>query len=142
MYGPFHASDRSRTFFHGHSYTANPLGCAAANASLRIFETEPVMERIRRIEGIHGERLSELSKNPMVGDVRYLGDVGVLELKSEDAGYFSTIRNRLYAFFVERGILLRPLGNVIYIMPPYVISPAELHHIYDVVSDAVHHFAP
>jgi adenosylmethionine-8-amino-7-oxononanoate aminotransferase len=137
VYSPFHGADRSRTFFHGHSYTGNPLGCAAANASLRIFETEAVMERIRKIESIHKQRLSRLSAHRLVGQVRYLGDVGVIELKTEDPGYFSSIRNGLYSFFLDRGVLLRPLGNVIYVMPPYVIAERDLHHIYDVIADAL-----
>jgi adenosylmethionine-8-amino-7-oxononanoate aminotransferase len=140
VYSPFHAPDRSRTLFHGHSYTANPLGCAAANASLRIFESEPVMQRIRDIESIHKERLSEFSNHPLVGEIRWLGGIGVLELRADDPGYFSNIRDRLYAFFLNRGILLRPLGNIIYVMPPYVISALDLHRIYDAVSAALLEF--
>ncbi len=133
----FDVPDRSRTFFHGHSYTGNPLGCAAANASLRVFETEPVFERIRAIEAIHRERLSKLSGHPSVATTRFLGDLGVLELKAPDAGYLSGIRERLYSFFIDRGVLLRPLGNVIYVLPPYVIAPEQLHYIYDVLTAAV-----
>jgi adenosylmethionine-8-amino-7-oxononanoate aminotransferase len=140
VYSPFHASDRSRTFFHGHSYTANPLGCAAANASLRIFETEPVLQHVQKIESIHKERLARLSRQSLVGEVRFLGDVGVIELKAADPGYFSNVRNRLYSFFLDRGVLLRPLGNIIYVMPPYVISPTELNRIYDVIGEALDHF--
>jgi adenosylmethionine-8-amino-7-oxononanoate aminotransferase len=141
IYAPFHAPDRSRTLFHGHSFTANPLGCAAANASLQIFDDEPVLERIRTIAAIHRERLQQLANHPMVGEVRGLGDIGVVELKAGDPGYFSDIRNRLYSFFIDRGVLLRPLGNIIYVMPPYVISPQDLHTIYDVVADALTRFA-
>src|SRR5207249_3187443 len=86
VYSAFVAPDRSRTFFHGHSYTGNPLGCAAAIASLRVFETEPVFDRIRAIESIHRERLSKLATHPAVDEVRCLGDVGVLELRVNDPG--------------------------------------------------------
>jgi adenosylmethionine-8-amino-7-oxononanoate aminotransferase len=141
IYAPFHAPDRSRTLFHGHSYTANPLGCAAANASLQIFDNEPVLERIRTIAAIHQERLQQLANYPMVGEVRGLGDIGVIELKANDPGYFSDVRNRLYSFFLDRGILLRPLGNIIYVMPPYVISPQDLNVVYDVVADALTKFS-
>jgi adenosylmethionine-8-amino-7-oxononanoate aminotransferase len=109
---------------------------------MRIFETEPVMERVRYIESTHKERLSQLSSHRMVGEVRWLGGVGVVELRADDPGYFSNIRDRLYAFFIDRGVLLRPLGNIIYVMPPYVISQADLHRIYDVVSIALNEFTP
>jgi adenosylmethionine-8-amino-7-oxononanoate aminotransferase len=98
------------------------------------------MQRIRDIESIHKERLSEVSKHPLVGEVRWLGSVGVLELRADDPGYFSNIRDRLYAFFLNRGILLRPLGNTIYVMPPYVISAPDMHRIYDAVSAALLEF--
>jgi adenosylmethionine-8-amino-7-oxononanoate aminotransferase len=137
IYSAFHAPDRSRTFFHGHSYTANPIACAAAVAALKIFEDEPVFARIAAIETIHQERLLGLAGHPAVDNVRWLGDIGVIELKAVDAGYLSTMRDRLYAFFIERGVLLRPLGNVLYVLPPYVISPADLHRVYDVVGEAI-----
>jgi len=133
----FTSTDRSRTFFHGHSYAGNPLGCAAANASLGIFESEPVFERIRTIESIHRERLTRLSSQAAVETVRWLGDVGVLELRAPDPGYLSAMRDRLYAFFIDHGVLLRPLGNVVYVLPPYVISPSQLNMVYDVVEKAV-----
>ena len=137
IYEAFHKPDRSVTFFHGHSYTGNPLACAAANASLKIFETEPVFERIRAIETIHRERLSSFREHPAVAEVRWLGDIGVVELKSDDPGYLSTIRDGLYAFFIDHGVLLRPLGHVIYVLPPYVIQLADLNCIYDVIGEAL-----
>ncbi len=137
IYTAFHAPDRSQTFFHGHSYTGNPIACAAAVASLKIFEREPVTDRIRAIESIHRERLTRLSSHAAVDTVRWLGDIGVLELKAGDAGYLSSVRDRLYSFFMDRGVLLRPLGNVLYVLPPYVIAPPDLHHVYDVVGEAL-----
>ena len=137
IYQAFYSGDRSRAFFHGHSYSANPLGCAAAVASLRIFETEPVFERIERIEGIHRERLTEFRNYAAVADVRMLGTIAAIELGAEDPGYLSNVRARLYPYFLEKGILLRPLGNVIYTVPPYVISPDDLHYVYDVIATAL-----
>jgi adenosylmethionine-8-amino-7-oxononanoate aminotransferase len=133
----FCAPDRNKTFFHGHSYTANPLGCAAGIASLKIFDTEPVFERIANIENIHTQRTAALREHPAVADIRMIGTMMALELKADDAGYFSHLRTLLYDFFIERGVLLRPLGNVIYILPPYVITSAELHGIYDVITEAL-----
>jgi adenosylmethionine-8-amino-7-oxononanoate aminotransferase len=137
VHDAFSAPDRARTFFHGHSYTGNPIGCAAAIASLEIFENEPVFERIRMIESIHQARLPFLAAKDLVADLRMIGTVTAVELKTEDAGYLSEIRPKLYRYFIENGVLLRPLGNVIYILPPYVIRPEELHHVYDVVAGAI-----
>jgi adenosylmethionine-8-amino-7-oxononanoate aminotransferase len=139
VYDAFNVPDRTRTFFHGHSYTGNPIGCAAAIASLEVFETEPVFDRIRTIERIHQERLPLLAGQDLVGDLRMIGTIAAIELKTEDAGYLSNIRPKLYNYFIDNGVLLRPLGNVIYILPPYVIQPDELHHVYDVVNDAITH---
>jgi adenosylmethionine---8-amino-7-oxononanoate aminotransferase len=133
----FRSENRQHTFYHGHSYTGNALACAAANASLKIFDDEPVFDRIAAIANINFERLSQLKELPQVGDVRLIGTIGAIELQAEDAGYLSAMRPKLYRFFLERGVLLRPLGNVVYVLPPYVISSDELNHIYDVILDAV-----
>lgn len=133
----FHSKNRLHTFYHGHSYTGNALACAAANASLQIFEDEPVFDRILTIAKIHGERLAQLRGMHQVGDVRQIGTMGAMELVAEDAGYLSALRPKLYEFFLEHGVLLRPLGNVVYVLPPYVIEPDELHRVYDVVVEAI-----
>jgi len=135
--GAFHSENRMHTFYHGHSYTGNALACAAANASLRIFDDEPVFDRIARIATIHAERLEQLRKYAAVGDTRQIGTIGAIELRTDDAGYLSAMRPKLYRFFLERGALLRPLGNVVYVLPPYVISPDELHRFWDVITEAV-----
>jgi adenosylmethionine---8-amino-7-oxononanoate aminotransferase len=133
----FGSEDRRHTFYHGHSYTGNALACAAANASLQIFDDEPVFDRIATIARIHAERLAELRERSIVGDTRQIGSIGALELRADDAGYLSAMRPKLYQFFLERGVLLRPLGNVVYVLPPYVIEPEELHRVYDVIVEAV-----
>jgi adenosylmethionine-8-amino-7-oxononanoate aminotransferase len=133
----FVSPDRSRSFFHGHSFTGNPLAAAAAVASLGIFRDEPVFERIEGIARIHRERLAAIASHPAVGNVRSIGSVAAIELRASDAGYLSLLKPRLYQFFLDAGILLRPLGNILYILPPYVISSEELHGIYDRISDAL-----
>jgi adenosylmethionine-8-amino-7-oxononanoate aminotransferase len=133
----FTGTDRSRAFFHGHSYTANPIACAAANANLKIFDTEPVFERIAAIERVHAARLPAFAAHPFVADIRHIGTVAAIELKVPDAGYLSSLRPRLYEFFLDRGVLLRPLGNVIYILPPYIITPKQLNFVYDVIDDSL-----
>jgi adenosylmethionine-8-amino-7-oxononanoate aminotransferase len=137
VHDAFTGADRARAFFHGHSYTANPIACAAANANLQIFDTEPVFERIAAIEIVHAARLPEFATHPGVADVRHIGSVAAIELKVPDAGYLSSLRPRLYEYFLNRGVLLRPLGNVVYILPPYVITPDQLNSVYDVIRDSL-----
>jgi adenosylmethionine-8-amino-7-oxononanoate aminotransferase len=137
IHDAFAGADPARTFWHGHSYTGNPLACAAAVASLEIFRTEPVFERINSIAETHSERLHRLANIAAVGNTRQIGSVAAIELRTDDAGYLSALRPKLYTFFLDRGVLLRPLGNVIYVLPPYCIASAELNHIYDVVEEAV-----
>ena len=92
VHDAFRGDDRGLTFYHGHSYTANPLGCAAAIASLKIFETEPVFERIARIEQMHREREAAWKDHPAVGDIRIIGSMMAIELEANDPGYFSQLR--------------------------------------------------
>lgn len=135
--GAFRSEDRTHTFYHGHSYSGNALACAAANASLRIFDDEPVFDRITTIAKINTERLAQFRELHQVGDTRQIGTIGAIELRAEDAGYLSSMRPQLYRFFIDHGVLLRPLGNVVYVLPPYVISPDELHRAYDVILEAI-----
>ncbi len=131
VFDAFLSDDHSRTFFHGHSFTANPLACAVALASLDLIEEGDVLARIARLERQLREGLAPLAQLPMVGDVRVLGGVGAIELVSNKAtkdagGYLDRIGQQLYPAFLERGLLLRPLGNILYFMPPYVITDAEV----------------
>ena len=135
--GPFRSENRLHTFYHGHSYTGNALACAAANASLQIFEDEPVFERIAMIAEVNAERLEEFREHAKVGDVRQIGTIGAIELRADDAGYLSGMRTKLYRYFIDHGVLLRPLGNVVYVLPPYVITRQELHFVYDVILQGI-----
>jgi adenosylmethionine-8-amino-7-oxononanoate aminotransferase len=134
---PFRSGNRLHTFYHGHSYTGNALACAAANASLQIFDDETVFDRIDMIASVNAERLEQFRKLPQVGDVRQIGTIGAIELRTDDAGYLSGMRPKLYKFFIEHGVLLRPLGNVVYVLPPYVITREELNFVYDVILQAI-----
>jgi adenosylmethionine-8-amino-7-oxononanoate aminotransferase len=137
IHDAFSGAAPGRAFFHGHSYTANPIACAAANANLQIFDTTPVFDSIAAIEEVHARRLPAFREHPGVADVRHIGSVAAVELKVPDAGYLSSLRPRLYEFFLNRDVLLRPLGNVVYILPPYVIKPDQLDYIYDVIKDSL-----
>jgi adenosylmethionine---8-amino-7-oxononanoate aminotransferase len=125
IYDAFLSEDRGKTFFHGHSYTANPLACAVGLASLDLFRENAVLERVQTLERHMRAGLEPLRRHSAVGDVRVIGGVGAVELKSEAAGYLDDAGPRLARAFLDRGILLRPLGNIIYFMPPYVITDAE-----------------
>jgi adenosylmethionine-8-amino-7-oxononanoate aminotransferase len=120
IYEAFLSDDRAKTFFHGHSYTANPLACAVGIASLEIFRDEPVLQNISRLESQMRAGLEPLRA---IGDVRVLGGVGVVEIHGD--GYLDRTGPKLATAFLERNLLLRPLGNIVYFMPPYVISEPE-----------------
>jgi len=137
VHDAFTGNDQARAFFHGHSYTANPIACAAANATLRIFDSEPVFERIAAIESVHRAQLPAFALHPCVADARHIGTVAAIELKVPDAGYLSSLRPKLYEFYLDRGVLLRPLGNIVYILPPYVITPEQLKGVYDTIRDSL-----
>lgn len=136
VHDAFLSDDRTKTFFHGHSFTANPLGCAVALASLDLFEEGRILERIVRLEGHLRAGLSPLAALPAVSDVRVLGGVGVVELRS-GGGYLDNIGPRLSDAFLKRGVLLRPLGNVLYFMPPYVITDEEVEWVLGCIGDVV-----
>jgi adenosylmethionine-8-amino-7-oxononanoate aminotransferase len=136
VYDAFLSDDRAKTFFHGHSFTANPLACAVALASLDLFEEGNMLARIARLEQQLRDGLAPLAQLPAVADVRVLGGVGVVELKS-GGGYLDDIGPRLYNAFLDRGILLRPLGNVLYFMPPYVITDAEVDWVIQRIRDVI-----
>jgi adenosylmethionine---8-amino-7-oxononanoate aminotransferase len=122
VYEAFLSDDRTRTFFHGHSYTANPLACAVGLASLDLFRDEAVLANVARLERQLRAGFGLLRS---MGDVRVIGGVAAIELKSDKPGYLDQIGPRLAAAFLDRGLLLRPLGNVVYFMPPYCISESE-----------------
>lgn len=129
----FEGAEFGKTFFHGHSYTANPIACAAANASMKLLLKEETKANIARISKRHeGFRLT-LPMFKQVREVRQLGTVLAIELHAPDAGYGSDLRGKIYDFFMSRNILLRPLGNVFYILPPYVITDRELDLIYKAI---------
>jgi adenosylmethionine---8-amino-7-oxononanoate aminotransferase len=130
IFNAFLSNDKSKTFFHGHSYTANPIVCAAAIANIELFEIENTLEKINWIEAQHQTFVSSIIGNVKIFDIRILGSILAIEIKVEDASYFSDLRDRMYHYFIENGILLRPLGNIIYILPPYCISKEELEYIY------------
>jgi adenosylmethionine-8-amino-7-oxononanoate aminotransferase len=130
------SEDRRRTFFHSSSYTANPVACAAALANCDIWRNEPVRERIANLAEMQRVRLDDLTVDADFINPRQLGTITALDLAAPDAGYLADIGPKLYAFFQSRDVLLRPLGNTIYVMPPYCIEAASLDRVYDAIHDA------
>ncbi len=127
------SADRARMFFHSSSYTANPIACAAAAANIAIWEEEPVLERVANLAARQLVRADALSG---VRNIRTLGTIAAVDLGDEGADYLSAMGPRLLAFFRTRDLLLRPLGNVVYVMPPYCIGDDDLDAVYAAIGEA------
>lgn len=131
IYEAFLSDDRMKTFFHGHSYTANPVSCAAALASLDLTISTECSEARERINKKLIELSSRLVSQPNVANVRVMGTILAFDIvTNEETSYFNNIRDKAYDHFISEGVLIRPLGNVIYLMPPYCISNSDLDYIY------------
>ena len=127
----FKSPEMNKTFFHGHSYTANPLACRVAEESLQILQEKETQEAIQALSAQQRAFFGEISAHPQVAHARSLGTIGALTLKSSTTtSYSNPLRTRIYDYFLERDILLRPLGNVLYVLPPYVIKKEDLRRIY------------
>jgi adenosylmethionine-8-amino-7-oxononanoate aminotransferase len=142
IYQGFLSEDRSSTFFHGHSYTANPLGCAVGLASLELFRKERTLERVALLEQQLRAGLQPFRMFAHVGDVRVIGGVGVIELVQDKqtraaGGYLDRVGPQLAEAFLRRDLLLRPLGNVVYFMPPYAIQDNEVRWALDQMADVL-----
>lgn len=132
----YRSNDLMKTFFHGHSFTANPITCAAANASLDLLLTQECEDNRDRLNAKHSAFVREISDHPMVRNPRVMGTILAFELNTErDTSYFNEARHHLYPYFIEKGLLLRPLGNVIYLIPPYIISDEDLEYVYQAILD-------
>ena len=131
------STDRARMFFHSSSYTANPIACAAAAANLDIWRSEPVLKRISALTDMQ-TRLSHRSRQiRRFTNVRQLGTIAAFDLAAQNTGYLSDVALPLRAACLKRGVLLRPLGPTLYVMPPYCTTALELANVYATISDAV-----
>jgi adenosylmethionine-8-amino-7-oxononanoate aminotransferase len=134
IYAGFLSDDRDKTFYHGHSYTANPVACAAAIASYDLLCKEECQQSIQRISAHHNMFIKNNLANKVLKNLRSTGTILAMDFQtSEPTSYFHSLRDQLYHFFLEKGIILRPLGNTIYVMPPYCISDDELQYIYEAI---------
>ncbi|QNA87186.1 adenosylmethionine--8-amino-7-oxononanoate transaminase [Sphingomonas sp. So64.6b] len=137
IYAAHLSTDRARMFFHSSSYTANPIACAAANANLAIWREEPVLERVASLTARQGKLLAALSSHASVRNARALGTITAIEVEADKGEYLSSLGPLLLASFSRHDLLLRPLGNTIYVMPPYCIEDADLALIYTGIVAAI-----
>lgn len=138
IFEAFYSNQKEKAFFHGHSYTANPLACAAAIASIHLLMNEECQEKIQLISERHRIFISTIANDELIKEIRQQGTIVAIELNTiEKTSYFNAVRDKLYQFYLTNGVLLRPLGNVIYIMPPYCITGNELNKIYDVIIQSI-----
>jgi adenosylmethionine-8-amino-7-oxononanoate aminotransferase len=140
IFDAHYSTDRSRTFFHSSSFTANPIACAAARANLQVWRDEPVLARVAALAARQEECLARFAGEARFENPRRLGIITALDLKVADPGYLANVALELGQFFQARGILLRPLGNTIYVMPPYCVTAAELDLVYDAILEAAPKF--
>jgi adenosylmethionine-8-amino-7-oxononanoate aminotransferase len=132
LFKSFLSTDRKKMMFHSHSFTANPLACAAANASMDLMEKAETWTSIARIEQKHRAFAETLAGNPILKNVRIYGTILAMEISTgETDGYMHSIRDDIYTYFLKEGILMRPLGNTIYILAPYCIEDEDLAYIYE-----------
>lgn len=132
----FLSLETSKTFFHGHSFTGNPLACAVSNASLDLLLSEEYAKKIDFITKSYTVFVEKIKNFKSLKKVSFIGTILSIEINTQDGtGYTSSIRDELYNFFLERHILMRPLGNIIYILPPYVIEKPELDLIFEAILD-------
>jgi adenosylmethionine-8-amino-7-oxononanoate aminotransferase len=135
LYQGFISGDPTHTFFHGHSFTANPLGCAAANASLALLAAAP--ERYAGFEARHRPHLEALAADPRVERPRLCGTIAAFDLKVTDPGYLNRTGRVLQRLALERGVFIRPLGQVVYLLPPLCLTDDQLAHCYAVIQEGL-----
>jgi adenosylmethionine-8-amino-7-oxononanoate aminotransferase len=138
IFDGFYDNDTNKALFHGHTFTANPTGCAAALASINLLQTDEMQLNILRINQLHLAFESKIKSHLKVKTTRVLGVIFALEIITEtQESYYGTMRNKLYNFFIENGIILRPVGNIVYILPPYIITDSQLEKVYTTVEKAL-----
>ncbi len=133
IYQAFLHNDKSKTFFHGHSYTANPVACAAGLASMDLLLQPETQQSINRISSSHAAFAESIKVLPNIKEVRQQGTILAVEFEVGCTSYFSNLRDTLYNFALEQGVILRPLGNIIYIIPPYCIAKDQLEKVYQTI---------
>ncbi len=136
IFDAFYDDDMGKGFFHGHTYSANPMACTAALASIKLLQTEEIQNNITNIINSHIAFGEKIKSHPKVKSIRQQGVIFALDLDIEMERY-GDLRNQIFNHFLSDGIFLRPLGNTIYILAPFVISNEELNHIYNSITNCI-----
>ncbi len=136
VYNRFLSDEVSKGFFHAHTFSAHPVGCAAVLAGLDLLESHEILERRKYIEEAHEQFVLQIREHPKVENARCIGVILAIDLKLEMERY-GNLRDKLYRFFMEKGVILRPLGNTVYVLPPLVITDEQLKKIYDAIKSAL-----
>ena len=139
VFNAFLSEEVHKGFFHAHTFSAHPIGCAAALAGLDLLESKEILERRTYIANAHSIFASEIHKHPKIKEVRSTGVILAIDLNLQMERY-GNLRDELYQFFIEKGVILRPLGNTVYVLPPYVITNKQLQKIYDVITELLETF--
>jgi len=138
VFDAFYDDDINKALFHGHTFTANPTGCAAALASIDLLQTLEMQENIDRINASHLNFQKKIESHPKVITARTLGVIFAVEIKSDSKeSYYGSMRNKLYNFFIDKGVILRPVGNIVYILPPYIMTDEQLQKVYKIIEEAI-----
>ena len=134
IFDAFYDNDINKALFHGHTFTANPTGCAAALASISLLQSTEMQDNIQAVNQSHFAFQNSIKNHPKVKTTRVLGVIFALEIVTESQeSYYGSLRNKLYDFFIENGVILRPVGNIVYILPPYIITKNQLNKIYQTI---------
>lgn len=136
IYDAFYSNSISKALFHAHTYSANPLACTAALASIELLQSDNIQHRITRIIGSHKEFGKRIKTHPKVKSIRQTGIIFALDLNVKMERY-GNLRDKLLTFFMDNGVFLRPLGNTIYIQAPYVITKKQLKKVYHIIEEAL-----
>ena len=136
VYDAFYSDDISKGLFHGHTYSANPLACTAAIAGIELLKSKEIQDNIQRVINSHKDFNNRIKNHPKVKSTRQTGIIFALDLNIEMERY-GNLRDKLFSFFMSNGVFLRPLGNTIYILAPYVISEKQLEKVYKTIEDVL-----
>lgn len=134
VFAAHYSTDRSRTFYHSSSYTANPMACAAALANVTLWQRRPMQARLDALAAMQADRLAALARDARFENPRQCGTIAAIDLKTGDGGYLAADGPRMRAHFMDQGVLLRPLGNTVYVLPPYCVDADDLDQIWGAIA--------
>lgn len=137
IYNAFYKKDKAKTFWHSSSYTGNALACAAAVANLNVWKEENTDQKIKNVMAMQTAQLKTLQNHPLIRNPRQCGTITAFDICYGEKGYLSSVAAPLYRYFLSHNILCRPLGDTVYVLPPYCISQAQLEHVTRVIGEAL-----